>query len=115
MACIEESLGNVAIDGGKLIIYSNGIDVFSINVPIPNLGAEKSRDSEVDNSDDFVDDFGNEFRVDVYSGMYGINYTIDISHTENEEKAKEFCESLTVEFKSFEVNPYEDEEEFFEE
>ena len=59
MACIEDSLGSVALEGGKLIIYSDGVDVFSINVPVPNLGAEKSRDSEVDNSGYFVDDFDN--------------------------------------------------------
>ena len=115
MACKEESLGSVALEGGKLIIYSNDIEISSVNVPVPNLGAEKSRDSVVENEEYFNDNFGNEFRIDVYSGMSKIDYAIENTHMEDELKAKGFCESLTVEFESFEVNPYENEEDFFEE
>lgn len=112
--CIEESLSSVALEGGKLIIYSNDIEISSVNVPMPNLGAEKSRDSVVEEEEYFDDEFGNMFIINVYSGMYGIDYSIEITHTENEVKAKEFCESLSVEFESFEVNQYESEENFYE-
>lgn len=113
MACIKESLGSVALEGGKLIIYSNDIEISSVNVPRPFLGAEKSRDSVVEEDEYFNDEFGNEYIINVYSGMYGIDYSIEITHTEDELKAKEFCESLTVQYESFEVNPYENEEDFY--
>lgn len=114
MACIEESLGSVALEGGKLIIYSNDIEISSVNVPRPYLGAEKSRDSVVEADEYFNDEFGNEYIINVYSGMYGIDYSIEVTHTEDELKAKEFCKSLTVQYESFEVNPYENEEIFYE-
>mgnify|MGYP003606255585 CR=1 FL=1 len=112
MACIEESLSTVALDGGKLIIYSNGIKISNINVPMPNLSAEKSRDSTVEDEEYFNDDFGNEYVINVYSSIYGIDYSIETIHTEDESKAKEFCNSLTVEFQYFEINPYENKEDF---
>ncbi len=73
MDCIQKSLGSVALEGGKLIIYSNGIEISSVNVPTPNLEAEKSRDSVVEYKEYFSDDFDNEFRIDVYSGKYDID------------------------------------------
>lgn len=114
MACIEESLGSVAVDGGRLIIYSNGIQIHNIYVPRPNFGAEKSRDSLNENEDYFEDEFGNEFIIEVYSGMHGIDYTIEATKIVNESIAKEFCDSLTVQYESLEVNPYENEENYYE-
>lgn len=114
MACIEESLGSVAVDGGKLIIYSNDIEISSVNVPVPNLGAEKSRDSIVEEDEHFNDEFGNEYIINVYSGMHGIDYSIEVVHTEDELKAKEFCKNLTVQYESFKIYPYENEENFYE-
>lgn len=114
MPCIEDSFISVALEGGKLIIYSNDIEISSVNVPRPNLGAEKNHDSIVEEDEYFNDEYGNEYIINVYSGMDGIHYSIELTHIEDELKAKEFCDSLTVEFESFEVNPYENEEDYFE-
>lgn len=66
------SLGNIATEGGELIILENGYDIASVDVPSPYFGAEKNTDSIVHNEDYFNDSYGNSYKITVYSSMYGV-------------------------------------------
>ncbi len=94
----EGSFGTVAIDGGYLEISYNEKIIKKVKVPAPNYQAEKNRDSVVENDDGFSDKYGNEYSVYVYSSRYGIDYTIELIHSEDELKAKEFIDSIIVQF-----------------
>lgn len=109
MMCQENSLGNVAGDGGKLIVYSDDIEVIIVDVPKPYFGAENSSDSATYNDENFYDDFENEYKVEVISEMTGIYYSIEAVEIKNEKEIKNFCSSLKVEYEDNEINPYEDE------
>ena len=83
----EGSFGTVAIDGGYLEISYNEKIIKKVKVPAPNYQAEKNRDSVVENDDGFSDEYKNEYSVYVYSSRYGIDYTIELIHSEDELKA----------------------------
>lgn len=109
----EGNFGTVAVSEGYLEISYNKKVIKKVKVPTPNYEAEKNRDSVVENDDGFSDDYGNEYSIYVYSSKYGIDYTIELIHSENELKAKEFCDNLIVEFNSREEHL--DNNEFYEE
>lgn len=104
----EGSLGSVAVNGGYLEIIYNEKVIEKINVPAPDYSSERTSDSTNENNDIFIDEYGNEYSVYVYSSRYGIDYTIELSHTENELKAKEFLNSIIVQFNDSEDEFYED-------
>lgn len=95
----EGNFGNVAVNGGYLEISYNNKIIIDVNVPIPNFSAEKNRDSVVKNDDSFSDDYGNEYDIYIYSSMYGVDYTIELTDLKNESKAKDFLDNLTIKFK----------------
>ena len=95
----EGNFGTVAIDGGYLEISYNEKIIKKVKVPAPNYQAEKNRDSVVENDDGFSDEYKNEYSVYVYSSRYGIDYTIELINSEDELKAKEFIDSIIIEFK----------------
>ncbi len=111
MTCIEESLGPF-IEGGILTIYFNDEELHRVSFSAPSLSAEKNADSTVIDEDDFYDEFENSYKVSIYSSMYDLYYTIELSHIEDEEKAKLTCDGLRVEVEHH--NPYENEESFYE-
>ena len=94
----EGNFGTVAIDGGYLEISYNEKIIKKVKVPAPNYQAEKNRDSVVENDDGFSDEYKNEYSVYVYSSKYGIDYTIELIHSEDELKAKKFIDSIIVQF-----------------
>ncbi|WP_372617119.1 P-loop NTPase fold protein [Aliarcobacter sp.] len=95
----EGNFGTVASDGGYLEISYNEKIIKKVKVPAPNYQAEKNRDSVVENDDGFSDEYKNEYSVYVYSSRYGIDYTIELINSEDELKAKEFIDSIIIEFK----------------
>ena len=111
MACKEESLGPL-IDGGILTIYFNDEELHQVSVSAPNLGGEKNADSTVSDEDEFYDEFGNSYEISIHSSMYDLYYTIELSHIEDEEKAKLTCNGLRVDIEHH--NPNENEENFYE-
>ncbi len=96
MYCIDENIGNVAVNGGVLTILSNSREYHEIAVPAPNFGGEKHADSIVENDDMFLDPFNNEYRVSVYSSMNDISYTVECEHIEDDKEYREFCSNMTV-------------------
>lgn len=112
MTCKEESLGPL-IDGGILTIYFNNEELHKVSVSAPYLGGEKNSESTITDEDEFYDEFGNSYEISIYSSMYDLYYTIELSHAEDEEKAKITCNGLRVVVEHH--NPVKDEENIYEE
>jgi len=66
-----------ALNGGYLYIYLNDELLTIVSVPSPNLMAENSSQSTVENCDEFQDKNGNDYSIVVFSSMYGIDWSLD--------------------------------------
>lgn len=93
------SLGNVAIDGGKLIIFEDGYDIASVVVSAPYFGAENNADSTTVETDYFCDSYGNSYKITVYSSMYsGVDYQIKPEEIIDNEGLNSFKSNIKVLF-----------------
>ncbi len=81
---LEGSDGQVALGGGYLYIYKNDKLIHIASIPSPNLLADHSSDSIVDNVDEFEDESGNQFEIAIYSSMTGIEWYLE-KYPEDEE------------------------------
>jgi len=99
MGAFSGSLGNIAVEGGSLVILENGYDVAHVNVPAPYFSADNDSDSTVEETDSFVDTFGNSYLITIYSSMYGgIDYEIEPEDVVNKEGLETFKSNIKVFF-----------------
>jgi hypothetical protein len=99
MGVFSDSLGNVAVEGGSLVILENGYDIAHVNVPAPYFGADNDSDSTVEETDGFVDSFGNSYLITIYSSMYGgIYYEIEPEDIVDEQGLESFKSNIKVFF-----------------
>ena len=102
------SLGNVAGDGGKLIILEDGYDIASVVVSAPYFGAENNADSTTEETDYFCDSYGNSYMITVHSSMYsGIDYEIKPEEIIDNEGLNSFKSNIKVLFEEPEFDPWE--------
>jgi len=67
----------VALNGGYLYIYQ-GDDLLHIaSIPAPNLLGDRTRDTMIDNIDEFQDSAGNQYTIIIYSSSVGIEWYLD--------------------------------------
>ena len=108
---LESSESLPAIDGGYLYIYKGKELLAIVSIPRPNLLAERSRDSIVENDDYFTDEDGNEYSITIQSSMYGIDWFLTkypddeniISQLRYEVKYNEYWETWDI-FKWYKKN-----------
>ncbi len=94
------SIGNIATEGGELIILENGYDIASVDVPAPYFGAKKNIDSTVQNEDYFNDSYGNSYKITVHSSMYGgVDYEVEEEEVIDKQGLKTFKSSMDIIFK----------------
>jgi|GEM_PF-1267787 len=74
---IEGFDGSVALSGGYLYIYLADDLIHIASIPSPNLLAERSLDSVVENQDDFQDGFGNEYSIAIFSSITGVQWYLE--------------------------------------
>lgn len=74
---LEGRDGRVAPDGGYLYIYLGDTLIHISSIPSPNLLADRSSDSVVENIDEFDDHDGNKFVVAISSSIAGIDWTME--------------------------------------
>jgi len=74
---LEGSDAQPAINGGYLYIYLNDELLTIVSIPSPNLMAENSSQSTVENYDEFQDENENDYSITVFSSMYGIDWSLD--------------------------------------
>ena len=81
---LEGSVGSVASNGGYLYIYKGNSLLHIAGIPSPNLLGERKQDTEVDNIGEFVDLEGNNYRIAIYSSVYGVEWYLE-EYPEDEE------------------------------
>jgi hypothetical protein len=64
----------VALAGGYLYIFQDDALIHIASIPSPNLLADRSSDSVIENVDEFVDENGNEFVIVIFSSITGIDW-----------------------------------------
>lgn len=74
---LEGSDAHVALAGGYLYIYLDDTLVHIASIPSPNLLADRSSESVIENSDEFEDDNGNEFVIVIFSSLTGIEWRLE--------------------------------------
>lgn len=74
----EGSEGGIAFLGGFLDVRIDGKTICTVSIPIPDLMADRHRDSRVDWDEYFEDSDGNYYMASVYSSLYGVDWNIDI-------------------------------------
>jgi len=74
---LEGNIGNVALNGGYLYIYIDDKLIHIASIPSPNVLADRSSDSVVENIDQFEDESGNEFVIAIYSSITGIEWYLN--------------------------------------
>jgi hypothetical protein len=73
---LEGSENLVALNGGYLYIYQ-GDDLLHIaSIPSPNLLGDRTRDTIIDNIDEFQDSTENEYTIIIYSSSVGIEWVV---------------------------------------
>lgn len=75
---LEGSDGQPAINGGYLYIYQDDELLTIASIPSPNLMADNSSQSTVENDEQFQDKDGNEYSIMIFSSMHGIDWVLDI-------------------------------------
>jgi hypothetical protein len=68
-----------AISGGYLSIKRDNKEIHISSIPTPVLIADRYRDSVVENDDEFVDEEGNEFAINISSSNVGVDWEIVLS------------------------------------
>ena len=68
--------GRVALKGGYLSIYRHGNLLHIAGIPSPYLLADRSSDSTVQNTDEFIDEQGHQFGIAIYSSISGIEWDL---------------------------------------
>jgi len=68
--------GRVALEGGYLYIYLHGDLLHIAGIPSPYLLADRSSDSTVENTDEFIDEKGHKFAIAIYSSIGGIEWDL---------------------------------------
>lgn len=76
-ADIMGSVGNVALAGGYLYIYSGDMLLHIASIPSPNLLGGSNRDTEVENHDEFTDENGNLYLISIFSSAGGIHWELE--------------------------------------
>ncbi len=74
---IEGADSNVALSGGYLYIYLGDDLIHIASIPSPNILAERSSDSVIENQDDFQDKLGNEYSIAIFSSITGIHWYLE--------------------------------------
>jgi len=74
---LEGSDSQPALNGGYLYIYLDNNLLTIVSIPSPNLMADNSSQSTVENDDEFQDKDGNDYSIIVFSSMYGIDWSLD--------------------------------------
>ena len=74
---IEGNVGDVALGGGYLYIYQADALLHIASIPSPNLLAERSSDSVVENVDEFEDTLGNQYLISIASSISGIYWRLE--------------------------------------
>ncbi|MGR6838000.1 hypothetical protein ACU5DF_02410 [Aliivibrio wodanis] len=69
------------ISGGYLIVFRGTEELTVISVPSPNFIADRYRDSVSENHDSFEDDNGNEFDISICSSNVGVDWSIQVTTT----------------------------------
>ncbi|QEA40067.1 hypothetical protein FGL86_13930 [Pistricoccus aurantiacus] len=85
---LEGSDNRVALSGGYLYIYRGERLLHIASIPSPNLLAEYSADSTVENVDSFTDEEGNAYTIVIHSMKTGVMWSLD-QHPVNLEVIKE--------------------------
>jgi len=67
-----------AISGGYLAVALDGDIFYTVAIPTPNLLSERNSDSQVDWSEEFEDEEGNEYKVEINSSIYDLSWNVDI-------------------------------------
>lgn len=73
----RDSVGNVALGGGYLYIYSGNTLLHIASIPSPNLLGGSNRDTEVENHDEFTDEKGNTYIISIFSSAAGIYWELE--------------------------------------
>ncbi|CAN2049205.1 conserved hypothetical protein [Candidatus Magnetomoraceae bacterium gMMP-13] len=77
---LEEHLSGanaeIALNGGYLYIYKDDKLLHIASIPSPNLLADNFSQSVVENNEDFNDDNGNEFTIDILSSKVGVDWNL---------------------------------------
>jgi len=74
---LQGSSGEPAIDGGYLYVYLDNNLLTIVGIPSPNLVAEKSSDSLVENYEEFTDSDGNNYVISIFSSIYDIYWELN--------------------------------------
>jgi len=67
-----------AISGGYLALELDGKIFYTVAIPIPNLLSERNSDSQVSWFEEFEDEEGNEYKVEIDSSIYDLTWNVDI-------------------------------------
>ena len=73
---LQGAVGHVALAGGYLYIYVDDRLIHISSIPSPNVFADWSSESVVENVDQFEDESGNEFVIAISSSMKGIEWSL---------------------------------------
>ena len=76
-AHLEGNASSVALAGGYLYIYRDDTLIHIASIPSPNLLADRSSDSVVENVDEFEDENGNAFVIVINSSITGIDWSLE--------------------------------------
>jgi len=75
------------LSGGYISIIKDGKEIHIASVPSFVLGADRYRDSVSENDDEFEDDEGNEFSINIWSSNVGVEWELNLSAKNGNDKA----------------------------
>lgn len=81
---ISGSSSQPGLNGAYLYIYLKEELVTIVSIPSPNVVADNSNQSTVENFDDFTDKYGNNYSITVFSSIYDIYWSIETDTTNND-------------------------------
>ena len=76
-----------SVSGGYLLISLDGQELATVGVPSPRY-EDRYSDSVVENDDEFDDEEGNRYSVNVYSSNVGVDWVVSVSNEGNDADIK---------------------------
>lgn len=76
---ISGNTATPALSGGYLSIKRDSKEIHISSIPTPILMADRYRDSVTENDDEFKDEEGNEFAVNIFSSIVGVDWETKLS------------------------------------
>ncbi len=86
-----------ALNGAHIIIYKNKEELYIASVPLPNLTAETAHDSTTSESEDFEDEEGNKYKIEMHSSYADVYWEFEIN-PKNKDDFDEIVKVLEIHY-----------------